>query len=169
MKLVVDPSLGRLAKWLRLLGFDTVVQALPPTPARLPPPVPGTFYLSRRAAWGQSSREDILVLRTNDPEGQLAEVGRLLPWDRKQTVPFRRCGECNDPLVPVARETVAGSVPDHVFYTQTQFFQCQRCHRIYWPGSHVTRMVAKIREIFPDRERPRPPRGQFRKGEHHGH
>jgi uncharacterized protein with PIN domain len=169
MRFVADSSLGRLAKWLRLLGFDTVVQALPSTPARLPPPVSGTVYLTRRAAWQGSLREDVLVLKNNDPERQLAELGQRFALHRQSGRAFSRCAECNEPLLPLDRGTALELVPDHVFFTQEQFFQCPACRRVYWPGSHLNRIITKIKEMFPDRGRLLLPPGNFRKGVPYGH
>jgi len=168
MRFVADLALGRLAKWLRLCGFDAAVRALPPVPSSLPPPAPGTVLLTRQAGWGPSPREDVLVLTANDPGEQLAEVLRRLKLTRRDLAPLSRCGECNEPLAPVSRETAQGLVPDHVFHTQGEFFQCPRCQRLYWPGSHPPRITAKLKEILKGKARPRPVRSHPRKGASHG-
>lgn len=167
MKFVVDASLGRLAKWLRLSGFDTVVRVLPPHPARLPQPNPEIMHLTRKTAWESACRDDVLVLRANDPEEQLAEVVRRLKLPRRSLNPLSRCGECNEPLVSVPRDAAMGLVPDYVFYSQDKFYQCPRCQRLYWPGSHLPRITAKIRKIFHGRGKNTSPPAPSRKGVPH--
>jgi len=61
-----------------------------------------------------------------------------------------RCGECNDLLAPIPREQALGLVPDHVFQTQAEFFQCPRCGRVYWPGSHQARIWAELDQVIPE-------------------
>lgn len=150
MKFLVDLPLQGLAKWLRLGGFDTEVEKFSSLAPSLPSPVPGRYLLSRQAKFRRQTRGDLLVLEANDPQGQLAEVFRRLNLTRQDLAPLSRCGECNDLLVPVPRESVRGLVPDHIFQTQTEFFQCPRCRRLYWPGSHQGRIIATLHQVIPE-------------------
>jgi uncharacterized protein with PIN domain len=147
MKFLVDQPLAGLAKWLRLCGLDATVINFS-THKDLPAPVPGTYLITRQAVFRHRQREDLLVLVANDPEDQVAEVFRCLQLSHRDLAPLSRCGECNDLLVPVPRETALGLVPDHVYHTQARFFQCPRCQRLYWPGSHPARIIAKIQEAI---------------------
>jgi|UniRef100_A0A7V6DPQ3 uncharacterized protein with PIN domain len=149
MKFLVDQPLAGLARWLRLCGFDAAVInfSLRKT---LPSPAPETYLITRQAGFHQRQREDLLVLAANNPEGQVAEVFRLLKLSRRDLAPLSRCGECNDLLVPVRREAALGLVPDHVYHTQATFFQCPSCKRLYWPGSHPARIIARIQEAIAD-------------------
>ncbi len=168
MKFVVDTSLKGLAKWLRLCGFDATVKDFPAGRASLPPPAPETFLLTRRAGFRPSQRPDLLVLNANAPEGQLAEIFGRLQLTRRDLTPLKRCGECNDLLVQVPRETVLGLVPDHVFHTQAKFYKCPRCQRLYWPGSHPARILTRLEEALKGTAGLRSPRPSTRKGASHG-
>jgi len=168
MRFVVDIPLMGLAKWLRLCGFDATVKAFPEGRGSLPPPAPKTHLLTRRGGYEPLKRQDLLVLTANDPEGQLAEVFRRLRLTRQNLAPLRRCGECNDLLAPVPRESVVGLVPDHVFYTQGEFFQCPRCQRLYWPGSHPGRILERLEKALKGQTGSRTPRSSTRKGASHG-
>ena len=148
MKFLVDRPLGGLAKWLRLAGLDAMVTSFSTQRALLPAPVPGTHLLTRQEGLRNLHRADLLVLETNTPDDQLAEVFRRLKLSRRDLKPLSRCGECNELLTPVPRETALGEVPDHVFHTQGKFFQCPRCRRFYWPGSHPARIAAKLRDLL---------------------
>jgi uncharacterized protein with PIN domain len=148
MRFLVDLPLRGLAKWLRLCGFDATVTSFSAQRTDLPAPAPETYLVTRQAGYRHLQRDDLLVLAANDPEGQLAEVFRRLNLSRRNLAPLSRCGECNDLLAPVPRETALGVVPEHVFHTQAEFFQCPRCGRIYWPGSHPARITAKLEEVL---------------------
>ncbi len=147
MKFLVDLPLGGLARWLRFCGFDAASSRLSPA---LPPPAPDTYILTRRESLHQLNRPDVLVLAANRPEEQLAAVFRLLaiPADRLQ--PLSRCSRCNEPLTPVPREQVQGRVPEHVFHHQSEFYECPRCHRLFWPGSHLPGIIRTLREQLPE-------------------
>jgi uncharacterized protein with PIN domain len=148
MRFLVDPPLRGLARWLRLCGLDATVTSFSAQRTDLPAPAPETYLVTRQAGYRHLQRDDLLVLAANDPEGQLAEVFRRLNLSRRNLAPLSRCGECNDLLAPVPRETALGEVPEHVFHTQAEFFQCPRCGRIYWPGSHPARITAKLEEVL---------------------
>ncbi len=148
MRFLVDLPLQGLAKWLRLCGLDATVTNFSAPRPDLPAPAPGTYLITRQAGYRHLQRDDLLVLAANDPENQLAEVFRVLKLGRRDLAPLSRCGECNDLLVPVPREAALGVVPEHVYHTQAKFFQCPRCRRLYWPGSHPARIAAKIQEAM---------------------
>jgi len=61
--------------------------------------------------------------------------------------PFTRCSICNAGLHPIPRDAAFSSVPDFVFETATDFRQCPECRKIYWPGSHKTHMLKKLKSL----------------------
>ena len=147
MKFVVDLPLAGLAKWLRFCGFDAGVQRLSlSVPQELPPPVSGAYLLTRQQAFALLKREDILVLSALDPETQLAEVIQRLKITRGQLHLLTRCGQCNEILVSIPRDQALGLVPEHIFLTQQQFHQCPQCRQIFWPGSHLQGIMARVLE-----------------------
>jgi uncharacterized protein with PIN domain len=162
MRFLVDLPLKGLAKWLRLCGLDATVLHFS-APKDLPAPYPGTYLITRQVRFRHRHREDLLVLAANDPESQVAEIFRCLKLGRRDLAPLSRCGECNDLLVPVPREAALGLVPDHVLHTQAQFFQCPGCGRLYWPGSHPARIIARIEEAVANPQAPVP--GHSEEGE----
>ncbi len=147
MKFLVDQPLGGLAKWLRFCGFDaTLVRLAPDQPQGWPPPRPQTHILTRQAASERLKRPDLLVLAAAEPEAQLEEVIRRLHLSPRHLHPLSRCSHCNDSLTPLDRDLVQGRVPEHVFHYYRQFFECPRCHRVYWPGSHIRGITRTLRE-----------------------
>jgi hypothetical protein len=140
-RFVVDAMLGRLARRLRLLGFDAVWDAHI-----------RAEEIARRA-WRESrvvlTRSPslprrwrlprVLVLRASDVSEQLRELSRELAIEQHK-LPFTRCSRCNEPLEDAPRETLPERVPPRVQREQSRFARCPRCERIYWAGSHVARM-----------------------------
>lgn len=151
MKFVVDQTLGGLAKWLRFCGFDTTQKLIRSSdPASLPPPAPQTRILTRQTALAQGSkRPDLLVIRAETPEAQLAEVITRLHLSWQEIKPLQRCSRCNRPLVPVSREEVLGKVPEHIYHQHREFYKCPECRRIFWEGSHVAAICHRLRAIAP--------------------
>jgi len=145
MKFLVDLPLGGLAKWLRFCGFDAATRRLSAQdPRTLPPPAPDTYILTRQEAFRQRPRPDLLVLTGLTPEAQLEEVLRRLNLPRGRLHPLSRCSRCNEPLTPVPREQALGLVPEHVFTVHEQFYECPRCHRLFWPGSHLKGIARRL-------------------------
>ena len=147
MKFLVDQPLGGLVKWLRFCGFDTTLVRLAlDTPGSWPPPRPQTHILTRQAACQRLKRPDLLMLAAPDPEGQLAEVMQRLRLSARHLKPLTRCRHCNDPLAPLERDLVQGRVPEHVFLHHRRFYECPRCRRVYWPGSHIRGITGTLRD-----------------------
>ena len=153
MKFLVDLPLGGLAKWLRFCGFDAQVRRLPPrAPGALPPPQPHTFILTRQQPLKEPGRPDVLVLAAAAPQEQLEEVFALLKISRRRLKPLSRSSRCNEPLAAVDRDQVRGRVPEHVFHHQSQFYECPRCRRLFWPGSHLRGIAKTLLEKLEDND-----------------
>jgi uncharacterized protein with PIN domain len=154
MKFLVDSPLGGLIKWLRFCGFDTSSLLLhPEAPDSLPPPVPDTYILTRQAPPKRLRRPDLLILTADQPQEQLEEVLRRLQISRKDLSLLSRCSRCNDFLVPISRDRVQGQVPEHVFLYHKEFYECPRCHRLFWPGSHLEDITRKVLAKLVDGEK----------------
>jgi uncharacterized protein with PIN domain len=144
-----EATLGKLAKWLRLLGFDTCY-------------CPGVrmadvdeeclrhrIVLTKTRQIAERFVDRPMVhIHENRPEDQVREVVSALGLDRSDLKPFSRCLRCNQKTRPVSREQVQGNVPDYVWQTADRFTTCQGCGRIYWAGSHTERALGRIRSLF---------------------
>ncbi len=139
LRLLADGMLGRLAKWLRLLGYDTAYDNTAADPelarrARLE----GRVLLTRDHQLSNRRGLRALLIRSERLEEQVQEVQDALgPPPRP---PFSRCAVCNGVLEPVSPAEVADRVPPYVLKTQSEFHRCLGCDRIYWPGSHLEGM-----------------------------
>lgn len=139
--------LGRLAKWLRLSGFDTYYLRQGPFK-----PIAERTLVTRRS---EKPHQPILKgwpaiirLRENIPEKQLKEVFLAAGITRADIRPLTRCSVCNNNLENIPKQDIAGMVPDYVYETQTFFKICPGCARIYWPGTHQDRMNAVLERLF---------------------
>lgn len=139
----VDRMLGRLARWLRILGHDVCYgpqlsgRALAARARR-----EGRLLLTRDTRLLRAPELPAHVFITSDHfREQLREVARVVPLGGEF---LRRCLECNRPLESVARDDVADRVPPYVLATQASFQRCPRCRRLYWPATHRARMRGEL-------------------------
>jgi uncharacterized protein with PIN domain len=144
-RFAADAMLGRLARWLRVLGFDTTWQAHVPDETLVRRALAeGRTVLTRdRRLPEEWTLVPVCVLQAEDLRGQLAELGPRFAL-AAHARPFSRCNRCNEPLEPATAEEVAARVPERVRATHREFLRCPRCARIYWAGSHVARMRALL-------------------------
>ena len=151
-KFIADNNVGKLARWLRLIGYDTVLfkqkddaqmikMALGENRVIL---TKDAQFMKRRLV--TSGTLKTLHIEQDDPEVQVQEVvGSLsLDYDFK---PFSRCLECNQALVARDKESVKDLIPARVLETQTQYTQCPACQRIYWAGTHWQAMGNKLKDL----------------------
>jgi hypothetical protein len=146
---VADVHLGTLARFLRLLGFDTRYgNGL--DDAELAAITAGEKRVLLTRDVGLLKRKAVVRgqwLRSRDPEQQVTEIVEALQLKRAFR-PFTRCMSCNGVLAPVARADVAALVPPHVYRRFRSFKRCGECQRVYWRGTHfvrLRRLVTKLR------------------------
>lgn len=146
----VERTLGKLSKWLRILGFDAVFELDVPEHLWHALMLDGRrVLLTRSVAVRQHCPENRLIFITSDHVmHQLEQVIKDQGIAARNIRPFSRCICCNLPLAAVGRETVTGKVPDYILETQENFRCCNRCKRIYWPGSHIGHGVQFIQKLF---------------------
>jgi len=160
-RFAVDRMLGRLARWLRVLGHDVAYGP----------------HLRGRTLAACARREDRLLLTRDtrllrDPQlpahlfvtsddfrAQLRQLAGVLPL--APGAPFARCLDCNRLLEEVPHEEARDRVPPYVWQTTTQFVACRHCHRLYWPATHRDHMRRELAALgllpgVPDDERPAP-------------
>ena len=140
-RLLCDSMLGRLARWLRLLGWDAPLLTRPPLR-----PAPEEVLLTRRRRL--AGRPGVLLVEGDKVAEQLAQVVGELGLEVRPRRIFTRCLDCNRPVEPVDREEVMGLVPDHTLHTAPSFTRCPACGRVFWPGSHGQRARRLLAEML---------------------
>ena len=144
-----DAMLGNLARWLRILGFDTAYH-----PSILDPELvrrslaEGRHILTRdrglREEWRVSH---CVVLESDDVELQLEEVFRRFGLEDEIRL-FTRCALCNSVLESLDWEEARDRVPARVHASHHSFAACPECRRVYWEGSHTERIRNRMKRIL---------------------
>ena len=146
-KLAADSMLGGLAKWLRLLGIDTLYLPQGPKPVHR-----DRILVTRRSEQPHQKIPagwvDVVRVAANDTRSQLREAVTALDLRQENLHPLTICSVCNEELERVSPDTVADQVWPYVLATQTSFSRCPGCGRIYWPATHHERIKAVIDEVF---------------------
>ena len=151
-RFIVDTNVGRLARWLRMLGYDAlfineindrqlVAIGLKEKRVLL---TRDTQIMQRRVV--TSGRLKALLVKGDDTKEQLRQVVRAMNLNCEERQ-FTRCLECNQPLLSRTKEEIRDRVPPYVFQTQPQFVECPSCHRIYWRGTHWQRMKRELETL----------------------
>ena len=150
MKFIVDRMLGKLAKQLRMLGYDALYyRGEDVYPLIRLGRQEGRVILTRNTKLIPRRPEDVILRITEDqPLLQLKELIQKANIEIDEGKVFSRCLLCNTLLDPISRMEVEGKVPDFIFYQQKEFLRCPQCQRIYWPGSHQENMQRRIEALF---------------------
>jgi uncharacterized protein with PIN domain len=143
-RFIADCNVGRLARWLRALGYDSSYHAQVGDAELVREAAAEDRVLltrdrdlmKRRAI--QTGIVRAILIKDDDVRAQLRQVFAELALDLDRSL--TRCIECNSELVPREAESVAQRVPPFVRQTQTRYSECLTCGRIYWAGTHWQRM-----------------------------
>jgi uncharacterized protein with PIN domain len=149
MKFICDDNLGKLAKWLRTLGYDTLFYLdIQDTELVSKALKESRIILSRDRELKRfkSAEKNLLLLASNQPLEQLKQVLRKFNLASAEKNLFTRCLVCNQILVPVPKKEVENKVPPFVFKSQENFVYCPSCDKLYWAGTHVKNLKKKISE-----------------------
>jgi uncharacterized protein with PIN domain len=151
-RFVLDVHLGRLAAYLRMMGFDTLYR---------------NDYDDPELAQISSSEDRVLLtrdtgllkrsmvkpgygyyVRTTEPAKQIAEVLRQFKLNEFQHRPFYRCLQCNSLLESVEKDAIVDRLPLKTREYYDEFRICRACDKIYWKGSHYQKMQALIEQVL---------------------
>jgi len=152
IKFIADNNVGKLAKWLRIIGYDTLLFrqkddgkmikiALKENRVIL---TKDTQLMKRRLV--TDGKLKAMLIEQDDPKVQLQVTVKNLNLSYRFR-PFSLCLECNHMLMPRSKEEVENSVPPYVFKTQSQYTECPVCHRIYWQGTHWETMARELENL----------------------
>ncbi|MGM0396444.1 MAG: Mut7-C RNAse domain-containing protein [Bacillota bacterium] len=140
-RFVLDVHLGKLARYLRMLGFDTLYES------EADDTWLADISASERRIILSFDRELLMrnkalypyLVRSREPLQQLKEIVERFGLLEK-TRPFTRCLVCNGALLPVRKEDIEDQLPDGVKELRDKFKRCDSCGKIYWKGTHTERM-----------------------------
>ena len=146
IKFFCDDNLGRLAKWLRTLGYDTRFQ-LDIGDGELVSVAlkENRIILSRDTKLSRFKIKDrYLLIQSEKPLEQLKQVVDQFKLKIDKDLLFSRCLVCNHVLQKVEKGKIKDRLYPYVYQTQENFVYCSECDRIYWPATHVERMTKKL-------------------------
>lgn len=151
---VVDCMLGRLARWLRILGFDTwYFREIEDRELLKLHTESGRVLLTRDTHLVQCRGVGGHVLvRSDGWKDQLRQVVVALSLDLRPERMLTRCLLCNLPLENLAPEEAYGRIPDHVAASMSVFRGCRSCEKVYWAGTHRKRMEELLSTLCSDQE-----------------
>jgi uncharacterized protein with PIN domain len=146
LRLLAAGMLGRLARWLRLLGYDTAYDnsAADVELARRAR-AEGRVLLTRDRELANRRGLRVLLIQSEALEEQVQEVRTAL--GPPPHPPLSRCAVCNTALATIAPDEIADRVPPYVLRTQTEFQHCPGCERVYWPGTHLHKMRERLKHL----------------------
>jgi len=147
-RFAADRMLGRLAKWLRLVGVDTLYgsQWSGAALVRVARTEQRVVLTRDRRLRRVAEPPPMLFIDSDHFREQLRQVLSAYDIDPYARL-LTRCARCNAPLQPLPKAAAASRVPAYVFATQPDFVGCPRCHRIYWPATHGERVRAELARI----------------------
>ena len=142
---IADVMVGKLARWLRVLGFDVLYSNKYEDDEIIPiSDTEGRLILTRDVQLAaRRPGTQSLFIESGDYKEQVRQVVQSL--NLKEFKALSRCLECNARLEGVDKEAAFDRVPPFVYLTQERFARCPNCDRIYWRGTHTQEMLKQIR------------------------
>lgn len=156
MRFIADCMLGKLAKWLRMLGYDTefIPDAADDELVRVAVRE-DRILLTRdtRLCERRMVRRRCVFVDWGTTAAQVRQVVAALGLEVSEERLFTRCAVCNGEITPIPKAEVEGRVPPYVYQNQDEFGYCSRCDRLYWRGTHVQHVLEALSR---DEEEDRP-------------
>ncbi len=137
MKFILTKELGRLAKWLRILGYDSKfyrednLSTLVITALR-----EERVILTRNSRISRFPGPRIVIIDSDFVDKQIKQLIQTLKLKPKSQDMFTRCTVCNVELEEISKVKIKNKVPKYVYETQKDFMVCSQCKRVYWQGTH---------------------------------
>lgn len=147
MEFIADEMLGKLATWLRILGYDTLY----------PRPTTDSLLVTRalkerRIILTRDTRlierkhmPRYILIKSDNYNEQLKQVIEELSLKPDQNKWFSRCLLCNTEIQPIPKSDVKTKVPEYTYKTHEEFFLCPDCGRVYWSGTHIQNVEEKLK------------------------
>jgi len=135
MRFIVTDELGRLLRWLRILGFDTVLEK-DSSNLVIRSLKEDRIILTRGSKISRFAGIRTVKIESDFVEEQLEQLIRKLDLKMDRNNLFSICVLCNEALERAEKDSVKGEVPQGAFKTQENFMKCPKCKKIYWRGTH---------------------------------
>jgi uncharacterized protein with PIN domain len=142
MKFIIDRTLGKLAKWLRIMGYDTIFWRSNEVEGLLSRALEEERVLITKDTKLYKRRGELqaMLIREDNSFLQLQKVIRHFQLPVQEENLFTRCLMCNIQLEEIDAAEVKDDVPDYIFHTHREFSRCPSCGKVYWAGTHYEHM-----------------------------
>jgi uncharacterized protein with PIN domain len=144
LKFVVDGMLGKLARWLRMMGHDVEYSnSLDDSELLTIAKKEQRILLTRDFELYQhavAKEVDAFYVQGQTEEQRLAELAKRFGISLEIDMATSRCPKCNTQVKPVSKEEVASRVEKSTFEHYIDFWECPKCGQVYWQGAHWTRI-----------------------------
>ncbi|MFV9690371.1 MAG: Mut7-C RNAse domain-containing protein [Desulfobacteria bacterium] len=149
MKFAADRTVGKLAQWLRLMGYDALDTGPFSPESVLSFTGEDRILLTRDTHLiRKTATLKAICLHSNDPKDQVRELVHTLLLQPDEKVFFTRCKFCNTILERVTSQEVIDEVPDYVRQRHKRFSKCNTCERVYWPGTHYDNITKTLQDLL---------------------
>jgi len=148
MKFILTKELGRLSRWLRILGFDTVYYDKDNLGTLLILALREDRKIITRSRSLIHPKRCMVIIDSDRLEEQLKEVIPKLNLKIEKEKFFSRCTVCNRELTDVEKGKIKQQVPPYVYQNQEHFMKCENCNKIYWKGTHWGNIKEAIGKII---------------------
>lgn len=147
---IADDQLGKLARWLRILGLDTLYfREIDDRELVRKAAEEKRILLTRDTAIAEDPGEaDCIFIESDNWMEQLRQLVAQFGLKLDPNGLFSRCLLCNSPLQAIPKADVRERVPPFVFQTHEEFVRCPRCEKIYWQGTHVSHVLDVLKPLF---------------------
>ncbi len=145
VKFIADVMVGKLARWLRVLGVDVAYSNTYEDDEiiRIATAENRVVLTRDTSLAARRSAVRFVLIESDDYRAQIDQVVRAFGMTDFEI--FTRCLECNALLEPISKESVFERVPPYVYLTQERFAVCPSCNRVFWHGTHADQMLKRIR------------------------
>jgi uncharacterized protein with PIN domain len=145
-RFIADVMVGRLARWLRILGFDVLYsnRYTDQDILQIAGAEERTILTRDTSLAAQIDPRQVVFIADDNYRAQVSQVLRTQGLSDFQI--FSRCPECNARLVKTDKESVFERIPPYIYLTQEEFSVCPSCQRVYWHGTHAENMGRKVKQ-----------------------
>lgn len=150
LKFVTDGMLGKLTRWLRMLGHDVeYTSSLDDKELAEKAKKENRILLTRDLKLYQQAvakGTEAFLVESPNQTSNLANIAKRFKFELEIDVKLSRCPKCNSKIRSVSKSSVADKIPETTSSNYDEFWQCQGCGQVYWRGAHWKRIEKTLKE-----------------------
>ena len=150
MKFITDGMLGKLTRWLRMLGQDVKYsKSFDDNRLIKTAKSENRVLLTRDLKLYQRARKqavNTILVESGTEAEKLACLAKRLSFKLEIDVKVSRCPKCNTPIEPISKDQILDRIPEATATSYNEFWECSGCGQIYWQGAHWKRIEETLRE-----------------------